>query len=117
MAAPASHERRAHFRGRARPGRQLPVRLRRGDGAWHDATTRDVGVGGAFVVTPLPLAIGDELTIALHLPTTPRVFELAAVVRWVDARAGGGVGVQFGAVDVDVLLELNELFGALTSGP
>lgn len=108
------HERRRYFRGKARPGRVLPVRFRAGPHtAWVSAETRNIGVGGAFVVTPLVQPVGETLAIELVLPTSEQTFTLPAVVRWVDAQ---GMGVQFVGVDVDVLLELNDYFATLTGG-
>ena len=106
------HERRRHFRGKARPGRVLPVRFRVGaHTAWVGAETRNVGVGGAFIVTKLVQPIGEAITLELALPTNEQTFALPAIVRWTDAE---GMGVQFVGVDVDVLLELNDYFATLT---
>jgi Tfp pilus assembly protein PilZ len=108
------HERRRHFRGKARPGRVLPVRFRAGaHTAWVTAETRNIGVGGAFVITKLVRPLGEALTLELALPTNEQKFTLPAVVRWAD---GDGMGVQFVGVDVDVLLELNDYFATLTGG-
>ena len=103
------HERRQHFRGKARPGRVLPLRFKR-EAAWISAETRNIGVGGAFIVTPAISAIGDAISIELTLPTTDQTFVIPAVVRW---RSTDGMGVQFVNVDVDVLLELNDFFATL----
>jgi hypothetical protein len=106
------HERRHHFRGKARPGRVLPVKFRAASHtAWVTADTRDIGVGGAFIVTKLGQPAGSQITVELTLPTTDQTFSLPAIVRWV---AGDGMGVQFVGVDVDVLLELNDYFATLT---
>jgi hypothetical protein len=108
------HERRRHFRGKARPGRVLPLRFRAGDHTgWVPAETRNIGVGGAFIVTQLVQAVGSSLTLELTLPTSDQVFVLPSVVRWA---ASDGMGVQFVGVDVDVLLELNDYFATLTGG-
>ncbi|MDQ3334860.1 MAG: PilZ domain-containing protein [Myxococcota bacterium] len=106
------HERRRYFRAKARTGRVLPVRFRAAaHTAWVTAETRNIGVGGAFVVTKLVQSIGEALTIEVSLPTTEQTFALPAVVRWTD---GDGMGVQFVGVDVDILLELNDYFATLT---
>lgn len=106
------HERRRHFRGKARPGRVLPVRFRAASHtAWVTAETRNIGVGGAFIATPLVQPVGSQLTVELNLPTTDQTFALPSVVRW---SAADGMGVQFVGVDVDVLLELNDYFATLT---
>jgi hypothetical protein len=109
------HERRNHFRGKARPGRVLPVRFRAAEHTgWVAAETRNIGVGGAFIACQLVQPIGSNLTIELTLPTSDQVFTLPAVVRWASNDGGGGMGVQFVGVDVDVLLELNDYFATLT---
>lgn len=105
------HERRQHFRGKARPGRVLPIRFRvPSSDDWLAASTRNIGVGGAFIVAPAS-PVGTVLTVELALPTTDQVFQLAAEVRW---SSGDGMGVQFVGVDVDILLELNDFFSTLT---
>lgn len=107
------HERRQHFRSKARPGRVVPLKFRTGEHtAWVTAETRDIGVGGAFVVTQHLHPIGVELTLELSLPTSDQLFVLRAVVRWSAGGADGGMGLQFVGVDIDVLLELNEMFAA-----
>jgi hypothetical protein len=106
------HERRQHFRGKARPGRVMRVRFRGpGQRDWIAAETRNIGVGGAFIATSAIEDAGTTLTLELMLPTTEQVFTLPAVVRW---RARDGIGVQFVGVDVDVLLELNDYFATIT---
>jgi len=105
------HERRGHFRGKARPGRVLPVRYRLGEAPWVAAETKNVGTGGAFIASSEALATGTEITVELVLPTNERTFQLPALVRW---HAPDGMGVQFVNVDVDVLLELNDYFSTLT---
>jgi Tfp pilus assembly protein PilZ len=91
----------------------MPVRFRAGaHTAWVIAETRNIGVGGAFVVTKLVQPIGEALTIEVALPTNEQTFTLPAVVRWID---GDGMGIQFVGVDVDILLELNDYFATLTA--
>jgi PilZ domain-containing protein len=84
--------------------------------AWVSTETKNIGVGGAFIVTPLIQPVGSPLTIELTLPATDQVFVLPAVVRWASTAPppDGGMGVQFVGVDVDVLLELNDYFAGLS---
>lgn len=109
------HERRVHFRGKSRPGRVLPVRFCTvGQASWIEAETRNIGVGGAYIASTLVQPIGTTLTVEVTLPNTDQTFMLPAVVRWASLADGGGMGVQFVGVDVDVLLELNDYFSTLT---
>ncbi len=112
------HERRHHFRSKPRPGRMMAVRFRAdGHTGWVSATTRDIGVGGAFVLTQLVQVVGTALSLEITLPTTDQTFTLPGIVKWSTAGAEGGMGVQFVGVDIDVLLELNEFFSAITQVP
>ena|SRR5436190_770716 len=106
------HERRQFFRGKARPGRVLPVRFKTTlHPAWIAAQTRDIGIGGAFIASADLQPIGTPMTVELTLPTSEQIFTLPAIVRW--AKAGAGMGIQFVGVDVDILLELNDFFSTL----
>lgn len=107
------HERRQYFRGKARPGRVLPVRFKTTlHPSWISAETRNIGVGGAFIAAADVQEVGTGLTVELTLPTTEQIFTLPAIVRW--AKPGEGMGIQFVGVDVDILLELNDFFATLT---
>jgi hypothetical protein len=107
------HERRHHFRGKARTGHDLGVRFRAvGETAWVTAAARDVGAGGAFITTLEAPAEGTELLLELVLPTSDQVFTLSAVVRWTSP---DGMGVQFVGEPTDVLLELTDYFATLTA--
>jgi hypothetical protein len=109
-------ERRQYFRGKARPGRVLPVRFKTTlHPAWITAETRNIGVGGAYITTREIQEVGTPLTVELTLPTSDRTFTLPAIVRWSSGAEPAGMGVQFVGVDVDILLELNDYFATLTS--
>ncbi len=112
------HERRHHFRSKARPGRTMLVRFRAEDhSGWVSASTRDIGVGGAFILTQLVQPVGTALTLELILPTTDQTFMLPGLVKRATPGPDGGMGVQFVGVDIDILLELNEYFATTTPIP
>jgi hypothetical protein len=118
MDDPATPERRRHFRGKARPGRRVKLRFRRRDGGegWTAAETRNIGVGGAFILgVEVPAQTEIEVEIDVAGRATPLL--LTAEVRWSSRGDGAdpvGVGVQFHDVDIDVLLELNGYLATLT---
>jgi uncharacterized protein (TIGR02266 family) len=94
----------------------MPVRFRaEGHTGWISAETRNVGVGGAFIASRNIQPVGTTVVVEITLPTTDQAFTLPAVVRWASHDDGGGMGVQFVNVDVDVLLELNDYFASLTA--
>jgi uncharacterized protein (TIGR02266 family) len=123
VVAESKRERRGHFRGKARPGRRVEVRYRILDGGQlgdeQRAYTKNIGVGGAFIITPHPPPPGTALQIALTVPAASRPLEVRGDVRWVVDREEDthehGMGVKFGGLDVDQLMALNEYFGSLTS--
>jgi uncharacterized protein (TIGR02266 family) len=116
-------ERRSHFRGKPRPGRRVELAYRVIDTAGEEsdesrAFTRNIGIGGAFVVTEDPAPPGAELRLVVQIPTSGKSIEVRGEVRWIadgDLDAVHGMGVKFHGLDVDQLLELNEYFTSLTS--
>ncbi len=79
------------------------------------AHTRNIGVGGAFIVTATPPAPGTHLLLTLHVPTPAKHIEVKAEVRWTSSVDGAtGMGVKFYGLDVEELLQLNEYFASLT---
>jgi hypothetical protein len=106
-------ERRNHFRGKPRPGRRVEVSFVAGDGTPQRAYTRNIGVGGAFVVTDAPARPGTPLTLSIHVPTATEPIEVQAEVRWASSEPLG-MGVKFGVLGVEEILQLNEYFASLT---
>lgn len=116
MAVSESRERRNHFRGKPRPGRRVEVEYRAGDGgAPHRAYTRNIGVGGAFIVTTSPESPGTVLEVGLLVGTGAGRIDVRAEVRWVVADGEiAGMGVKFMPLEAEALLALNEYFASLT---
>jgi uncharacterized protein (TIGR02266 family) len=111
----SDRERRTHFRGKPRPGRRVDVEYTLDGGAVQRAYTRNVGVGGAFIVTPTPAPPGTPILVTLLVPGDGHRISVRAEVRWaVPAGDPPGMGVKFLALEVDELLELNEYFASLT---
>jgi uncharacterized protein (TIGR02266 family) len=117
----STHERRRHFRGKSRAGRRVDLTYRRADDDGAEpvrAVTRNIGVGGAYILTDEPFEIGALLHVELHVPTDEQPLALRAEVRWIAAAADdndtAGMGVRFLDVDVDAVLKLSEYFASLT---
>jgi type IV pilus assembly protein PilZ len=68
---------------------------------------RDVSIGGMYVEAEAPLSFGVELVVYVKLPGQKAAFALPAVVRW--ARAGTGMGLQFGLLGARETHAITEL--------
>jgi uncharacterized protein (TIGR02266 family) len=113
--AVSDRERRTHFRGKSRPGRKVDVEYVIDGAAPLRAYTRNIGVGGAFIVTKEPCPPGTLMAVTLLVPGGPGKISVRAEVRWsVPEGDPPGMGVKFLALEVDELLELNEYFASLT---
>src|SRR6185295_18238185 len=94
-------ERRGHFRGKPRPGRRVQVRFQPASGAEVSAHTKNIGVGGAFVVTPQPPRVGSQLRLVIEMPNATEL-EVRGEVRWLSTDAAEpGMGVRFAGLEVD----------------
>ncbi len=139
MGDTALHEKRKHFRGKARPGAHVGLHYREANKpleSAREAMTRNIGVGGAFIVTNEPLPVGTRLAIVIHVPIAggddaeaadndDKSISVAAEVRWTvetDDQGPGaspegadlGMGVQFYDLDVHATLKLTKYFATLT---
>lgn len=121
---PLSRDKATHFRGKPRPGRSVSVSYRAaasGDaGALQriEASTRNLGAGGAFVLCSEPLPVGTRVELTLHLPRPRRDIEVTAEVRWRisagDEPDSTGMGLKFVDLAVADMMTLQEYFASLT---
>lgn len=126
-------ERRLHFRGRARAGRRVELEYQlltsSQDAAGDDpvvvdepirAITSNIGVGGAFVLTPVPLPVGSKLVVRISIPKAEQPIETDATVRWIISPEAAddlhevGMGIKFYPLDVAARLVLSDYFASLT---
>lgn len=64
----------------------------------HHGQSRDLSLGGMYVVTPEPPpAFGSTVTVRFLVPGTNVELSLQALVRW---SGDGGMGLQFGSLSV-----------------
>jgi uncharacterized protein (TIGR02266 family) len=114
-------ERRKHFRSRSRPGRRIELKYRRAAAVDSDeigAVTANIGVGGAFILTAKPEAIGTQLLLLVQIPDRELPLRLQGEVRWVQATPenSAGMGVKFAPLEVEDLLALSSYFATLKIG-
>ena len=92
---------KGHFRSSPRPQIACQVVLHRADPAAGGpivSYTRDLSVGGLFVVTEERLEKDERFTVVMSTPSTWEPLTLEAVVCWNRPAAGdapAGVGLQF----------------------
>ena len=72
-----------------------------------DATTRNISLGGMYIVTGETLKLGDALRLRFQLPELERPTECEAAVRW---QGPDGYGVQFGSLRALDVWGINQLF-------
>ena len=85
---------------------EIPVVIILGDREV-SATTRNVSLGGMFIMTDQKFRFGSEGRIRMRLPALKEQTEVPMVVRWVTSE---GVGVQFGSLRALEVWALNQLF-------
>lgn len=70
-------------------------------------TTRNVSLGGMYLLTETPLPYGTRVRVRFHLAALRETAEIEATVRW-----GGedGMGVQFGSLRAREVWGLNQIF-------
>jgi len=106
---------RTHFRGKPRPGRKLPVSYWvSDDGPHRHGETKNIGVGGAFIVTPDPEPVGTLISVELVVPDKGRL-TVHSEVRWISAGPPAGMGLKFYGLEIDDLMRLNDYFASLSA--
>jgi hypothetical protein len=96
-------------RAGARAEIQLPVTLARPNGRPVEAKTKNLGPGGMCVITPRPLAVGEELRFELALDGRGPVAGVAHVCR--EHLPGSMYAVRFDDVDAAAQDALSQLAG------
>lgn len=113
---------RNHYRGKARIGRRVELRYSAEDNGKtvdENVFTKNIGVGGAFLLTADPLPTGTKMTLSLLVPSRAEPLVVDGEVRWIvdgannEPAAQHGMGVKFSGIAVDDLLLLNEYFSSL----
>lgn len=72
-----------------------------------ECVTRNVSLGGMYLLTDTRPPYGAKVMLELYLPALKERANIEAVVRWVKE---DGVGVQFGSLRAREVWALNQLF-------
>ena len=86
--------------------RSLKVTLRTG-GTLIECVTRNISLGGMYLITQEELPYGTPVELELYLPALKEDVTLAATVRW---NKPDGLGVQFGSLRAREVWAFNQLF-------
>lgn len=72
-----------------------------------ECVTRNISLGGMYLVTGSPLDYGTEVTLEFHVPALKEDVNVGAVVRFAQP---DGMGIQFGSLRAREVWGLNQLF-------
>jgi uncharacterized protein (TIGR02266 family) len=74
--------------------------------------TLNISLGGLFIDSALPLAVGMSVQLRFQLPTQPEPVEVAGDVRWVVKKGAGesGIGIRFQGLRARDVWALNRFF-------
>lgn len=111
-----------HFRAQPRPEIRVRIRWRRLDEPHTreiDAQSRNIGVGGAFVITESAPPIGTAVEIAIASPATWEPVRVRGVVRWLTPGTPDedpGMGIEFQDLAPRDVVALHDFFVSLNFG-
>jgi uncharacterized protein (TIGR02266 family) len=102
----------------ARPARapiEMRVDLKTGNETFA-ATTKNLGVGGLFVVTDRQLSVGERVTVELSLPGHVRPIPAGAEVRWIQTADDrpSGLGLRFLSPSLGLTVAIHGLLQNVT---
>lgn len=109
-----------HFRNKARWDQRVKVRYRLhetgGAAVEQAASTSNISLRGAFILTSAPPSPGTSITLVLQLPPAGVEIQTEAQVRWVaagDGESESGMGVRFEGMPPEHLEKLQKFLSEL----
>ncbi len=100
-----------HRRADRRYDRRIEIQVTT-DGATFATYTRNISLGGVYVLSDRAVAFGAKVKLTFTVPTQAEVIEVDGEVRWVEVEDGNthGVGIQFGGLRARDVWALNKFF-------
>lgn len=82
------------------------------DGKTVPARTRNMSLGGMFLLGPVQTGMGQQLQLKFYVPTQREPVEVPATVRWFSSSPDGnhGIGVAFQGLRARDVWALNKFF-------
>jgi uncharacterized protein (TIGR02266 family) len=107
----AKEPRLEHRRADRRYDRRLEVEIAV-DGTSFQTYTRNVSLGGVYLIADRPVRFGSKVKLKFVVPTQPEPIEVEGEVRWVESADAGtqGIGIQFGGLRARDVWALNKFF-------
>lgn len=93
---------------------EIPVAFHLGDGRRIEAVSRDMSIGGMFVLTDTPAPFGSKVPVELMVPKAKQPILVSSTVRWTQR---DGMGVQFGLMGVRDTHALTEILRPAPPSP
>jgi len=79
----------------------------RADSSVIECVTKNISLGGMYLITEEELPYGTNVELELYLPALKEEVTLSATVRW---SKPDGIGVQFGTLRAREVWAFNQLF-------
>ena len=100
-----------HRRADRRYDRRIDIEVT-GDGTAINSYTRNVSLGGVYVIAQRTLPFGCKVKLRFKVTTQAEPIEVEGEVRWVEAEDGDthGMGIQFGGLRARDVWALNKFF-------
>lgn len=100
-----------HRRSDRRYDRRLPIDIAF-EGQSFSTHTRNISLGGVFVVSERALPFGAKVKLTFRVPTQTEITEVTGQVRWVEQEEGvvRGLGIQFEGLRARDVWALNKYF-------
>lgn len=100
-----------HRRADRRYDRRIDIEVE-GDGAALKTYTRNISLGGVYVIAQRALPFGCKVKLRFKVSTQNEPIEVDGEVRWVEAEDGDthGMGIQFGGLRARDVWALNKFF-------
>ena len=101
-----------HRRADRRYDRRIDIEVIADGAAGFTTYTRNVSLGGMYVISDRALPFGTKVKLRFTVPTQAEIIEVEGEVRWVEAEDGDthGMGIQFGGLRARDVWAMNKFF-------
>jgi Tfp pilus assembly protein PilZ len=87
----------------------MAVTIVTADGQEQYGQAVNISQGGMFIQT-IPVAVGEQVSLAFYLPDLENAVQTVAIVRWNEEQGAQGIGVQFEPLRAMEVWAINKIF-------